>query len=215
MAMAAPTVPRATFSQVIVASGHMVDRPDRPVTRFPARAEPNVAEAVGLVLRSWDVGEDTLVISGGARGADIIVAESAIDLGATVWLLLALPVDEFVEASVRLPGTDWDARFLALRRRCPTWIQADVLGPPPNGEGPASVFARNNAWCLEAGRAQGPPAGCGRWSSGTVSPPTVRAGPAISWRWPLQAGSTSRSSGRSRTEPGAAAERICNAIRRV
>ncbi|MGH9117018.1 MAG: hypothetical protein ACRD0A_03810 [Acidimicrobiales bacterium] len=157
MSMAAPTGPRSGFSQVIVASGHMVDRPDRAVTRFPAQAERDVADAVRTALRDWDVGPGTLVISGGARGADIIVAEAAIDLGATVWLLLALPDDEFLESSVRLAGTDWEERFLALRRRCPTWTQAEVLGPQPNGGGLAGVFARNNAWCLEAGLAQGPP----------------------------------------------------------
>ncbi len=155
--MAAPTVPRSAFSQVIVASGHMVDRPDRPVTRFPARAERDVADAVRTALRDWNVDGDTLVISGGARGADIIVAEEALDLGATVWLLLALPDDQFVETSVRLPGSNWEERFRAVRRRCPTWIQDEVLGPLPNGSGPAAAFARNNAWCLEAGRAQAPP----------------------------------------------------------
>ena len=170
MSTAGPTVPRAAFSQVVVASGHMVDAPDRPTTRFPARAAPDVAHEVRTVLRSWSVDRDTLVISGGARGADIIVAEEGLAAGATVWLLLALPEDEFVAASVRLPGSDWEARFRALRRRCATWTQPDVLGPLPDDADPAEAFARNNAWCLEAGLAQAPP-GCVRavvvWDGGS------------------------------------------------
>jgi hypothetical protein len=152
----APTVPRSAFSQVVVVSGHMVDAPDRPAVRFPAWAEPGVAGAVRIVLGDWGVDAGTLVISGGARGADIIVAEEARAMGATVWLLLALPDDEFVDASVRLPGTDWEARFWALRRSCPTWVQPEVLGELSNGAEGADVFARNNEWCLEAGRAQAP-----------------------------------------------------------
>jgi hypothetical protein len=157
MSAAAPTVPRSAFAQVIVASGHLIDGPERSSQRFPPSAEAGVAAAVSDALRDWSVDEDTLVITGAARGADIIVAEQAIDLGATVWLLLALPDDEFVEVSVRLAGTDWEARFWELRRRCPTWVQCDELGPAPPGSRPGTVFARNNEWCLEAGRAQAPP----------------------------------------------------------
>ena len=116
---AAPTEPRSAFDQVVVVSGHMVDAPDRSETRFPAWAEPGVAGAVGSILSDWSVDSATLVISGGARGADIIVAEEALSMRATVWLLLALPEDEFVAASVRLPGTDWEERFWALRRTVP------------------------------------------------------------------------------------------------
>jgi hypothetical protein len=138
------------FAQVVVASGHMVDAPGRTAPRFPAEAEPDVTGRVRAALRGWKVGNDALVISGGARGADIIVAEQGRALGATVWLLLALPDEEFVERSVRLAGTDWEERFRRLRTECPTRIQADELGAlPGTSDDPAEVFARNNRWCLD------------------------------------------------------------------
>src|SRR5262245_38593764 len=131
----------------------MIDQPDRPVARFPAAAEPIVTQAIREVLRSWDVGPRTLLVSGGARGADIIAAEQALLLGAEVWLFVALPDDEFVPSSVRLPGTDWEERYRTLRRRCPTRFQADELGPVSSDE---EAFERNNDWLLDATRAAAP-----------------------------------------------------------
>src|SRR5438046_129727 len=105
----------------------MIDQPDRPVPRFPATAEATVAQAIREVFRSWGVGPGTLLVSGGARGADIMAAEQALLMGAEVWLLVALPDEEFVPGSVRLPGADWEDRYRSLRTRCPTRFQADEL----------------------------------------------------------------------------------------
>ncbi|MDP9388508.1 MAG: hypothetical protein M3Q48_11515 [Actinomycetota bacterium] len=156
MPAAPPTVPRPGFEQVVLATGHMTDRPHRSAPRFPASDEEAVTEAIEHTLRRWGVGEGALVISGGARGADILVAEQAMARGAEVWLLVALPDDEFLAASVDAPGGDWAARYRDLRRRCPTWFQTEELGPARDDE---DVFERNNNWCLEAARAQAPPGG--------------------------------------------------------
>jgi hypothetical protein len=141
------------LAQAVAVSGHMVDQPDRPTPRFPASAEAAVTHAVGEVLRGWGVAPGTLLVSGGARGADIIAAEQALDLGAEVWLLVAQPDDEFVPGSVRLPGTDWEERYAALRRRCPTRFQHDELGPAASHE---EIFERNNDWILDAAQAAAP-----------------------------------------------------------
>jgi hypothetical protein len=158
MRLATPTVRRGTFSSVIVASGHMIDRPDRASPRFPPGAALAVTRAVSRALEDWGVGPGTLLVSGGARGADIIAAEQALLAGADVWLLLSLPDDDFIEASVAIQGTDWEERYRELRRRCPTWIQEEELGPS-TAFGRGAVFARNNEWCLEVGTAQAPPDG--------------------------------------------------------
>ncbi len=149
----APTTPRGEFDQVVVVSGHMIDAPGRPEPRFPPAAELRVTRAVRTTLRSWRVGPRSLLVCGGSRGTDAIAAEQALVLGATVWLLVALPDDEFIEASVRLPDTDWSERYRTLRERCATWFQDDELGPLP-AEG--NVFERNNDWCLEVAAAQDP-----------------------------------------------------------
>ena len=141
------------LQQAVAVSGHMIDQPDRPTPRFPASAEAPVTQAIREVLRSWGTGPGTLVVSGRARGADIMAAEQALLLGAEVWLLVALPDDEFVPGSVRLPGTDWEERYRTLRARCPTRFQADELGPVASDE---EAFERNNDWLLDAAQAAAP-----------------------------------------------------------
>lgn len=153
MSRPSPTDSRS-FDQVVVAGGHMTDRPGRPSPRFPPSQEPAVTEEVRATLQSWGVRPGTLVITGGAQGSDIIAGEQALQLGAEVWLLLPLPEDNFVAQSVHLEGDQkWDERFADLRRRCPTWIQHEELGPAGTGE---DVFERNNEWCLEVAAAQVP-----------------------------------------------------------
>jgi hypothetical protein len=137
----------------VVISGHMIDSPGRTPPRFPAEAEPPVRQAMDRILAERDIGQRDLAITAGARGADIIGAELCLARGATVWLLLPLPEPEFLERSVRLPGSDWETRFNALTRRCTVRYQQDELGPPGPGE---SLFARNNQWCLDVGRATVP-----------------------------------------------------------
>lgn len=147
-----PTEPRS-FDQVVVAGGHMTDQPGRPSPRFPPSQEAAVTEEVRAALEKWGVKAGTLVVTGGARGADIIAGEQALELGADVWLLLPLPEEHFVAQSVHVDGSDgrWDDRFADLRRRCPTWFQHEELEPAAAGD---DVFERNNVWCLEVAAAQ-------------------------------------------------------------
>jgi hypothetical protein len=93
--------------QVIVESGHMVDRPDRQVPRFPPEAEGRIAAAIDDVLDRWDVGPDTVVLTQGARGTDILVAEAALRKGAAVQVFLALPAPRLSRPGHResIPGT--------------------------------------------------------------------------------------------------------------
>lgn len=149
-----PTEP-GSFDQVIVAGGHMTDGPNRESPRFPPSQEAAVTEEVRATLQRWGVKPGTLVITGGARGADIIAGEQALRLNAEVWLLLALPEDQFVAQSVHVDGSDggWDDRFAHLRRRCQTWFQHEELGPPHEDE---DLFERNNDWCMEVAAAQAP-----------------------------------------------------------
>jgi NAD(P)-dependent dehydrogenase (short-subunit alcohol dehydrogenase family) len=101
-------------ARVVVVRGHMVDAPDRPHPRFPPSAVPRVGAEVAAALDRWAVGPATTLVTGGARGADILAAEAALARGARLRLVLARPPEEFVEASVALPGSDWTERFRAL-----------------------------------------------------------------------------------------------------
>jgi hypothetical protein len=121
--------------RVVVVSGHMVDAPDRPRPRFPASEVPRVAAAVAAAMDRWAVGPATTLVTGGARGADILAAEAALARGARLRLVLALPPEEFIAASIALPGSDWTERFRELLRH------ADVEVADGTGE---DVFARAN-----------------------------------------------------------------------
>jgi len=141
------------FKRVFIASGHMIDAPDRPDERFPPRKEGAVRERIAQQLETWSVGAGDLAICGAARGADLLFGELCSDRGAEVWLYLALPEAEFLEASVRLPNSDWEERYFKLRDRegVKVFLQSDRLKSPPKG---TSVFARNNLWMINTARVE-------------------------------------------------------------
>ena len=141
------------FKKVVLFSGHMIDTPGRPEERFPPRKEGVVRERMAEQLEVWGVGAGDLAICGGARGGDTLFAELCRDRGAEVWLFLARPESEFLEESVRLPGSDWEQRFFALRDRegVKVSLQIERLKSPPKG---SSVYARNNLWMINTARVE-------------------------------------------------------------
>lgn len=139
------------FKRVFIASGHMIDKPERPEERFPARKEGTVRELLARQLEDWNVGANDLAICGGARGADILFAEICAERGAEVWLFLALPEEEFLKESVRLSESDWEKRYQDLRDRAgvKVYLQSEQPTQPPAD---ASVFASNNLWMIDTAR---------------------------------------------------------------
>jgi hypothetical protein len=135
------------FTRVAIASGHMIDEPDRREERFPPRKEGRVKDLVAAQLATWNIGKGDLAICGAARGADMLFAELCADRGAEVWLMLPLAENEFLEESVRLPASNWEDRYFDLSRRdgVKTFLQPERLKAPPKG---ASVFALNNLWIV-------------------------------------------------------------------
>jgi hypothetical protein len=132
----------------------MIDAPGRKKARFPARKEQAVRLRIAEQLAGWNAGARDMGICGGACGADILFAEACLERGARVLLLIALPEPAFLEKSVAFADADWEARYRALRARCETRFQHEVLGPPAPGE---DVFERNNLWCLDTAQALVPP----------------------------------------------------------
>ncbi|HEX8922058.1 MAG TPA: tetratricopeptide repeat-containing protein, partial [Pyrinomonadaceae bacterium] len=145
------------FKKVLVASGHMIDAPERAEKglseRFPAYKEEKVRERIARQLEDWNIGVNDLAICGGARGADIIFAELCAERGAEVWLMLALFEGEFLDRSVRLPNSNWERRFYDLRARSSvkSFTQPERLDSPPKG---SSIFARNNLWMINTARVE-------------------------------------------------------------
>jgi hypothetical protein len=136
-----------TAPRVVLATGHMVDLPDRGAPRFPADQVPRVTAEVRDALAAWQVGPDSTVVCGGARGADLIVAEEAHARGARILLCLALPPDEFTRRSVDIPGTDWAARFERIRQVAEIRVLGNV-----DSHGSDNVFALANDWMVEVAR---------------------------------------------------------------
>jgi hypothetical protein len=133
---------------VVVVSGHMVDAPGRPVPRFPPEAIPRVAAEVRSAFSAWGVDAATTVVTGGARGADLLGAEAALQRGAEVQLVLAHPPDDFERRSVAIDGTDWAERFRAVLAAA----RVEVVAQAPDGD----VYARTNARMIEIARALDP-----------------------------------------------------------
>jgi tetratricopeptide (TPR) repeat protein len=153
---AAAEMPQRGHRRVFLASGHMTDRPGREHPRFPQERETigRVRDAIAAQLDRWQAGPDDLALCGGARGADLLFAEICLQRGAHVRLLLPLLEGDFLRESVRLPGTDWEDRYFAVKAKAEVWYQLHRLGPPPEGE---SAFARNNLWILNTARIEAPP----------------------------------------------------------
>jgi hypothetical protein len=124
----------------------MIDAPGRKVARFPPRKEEAVRLRIAQQLARWKASARDIGLCGGARGADILFAEECIKRRQRVILLIALPEEEFLERSVRLPGSDWEARYRALRARCEThFMHEEWAGRHPE----LDAFSRNNLWCIE------------------------------------------------------------------
>jgi class 3 adenylate cyclase len=93
---------------VLVFTGHMIDRPERPTPRFPAAAEPAVREAIRSRLAAM---RPVAAYGSAACGADILCLELARELGAETHIVLPFPAAEFRHASVDFTGGDWGERF--------------------------------------------------------------------------------------------------------
>jgi class 3 adenylate cyclase len=77
-------------------------------TRFPAEAEPLVSEAIAAELDREPVGYGYGAL---AAGADILWAEALLRHGAELHVVLPVPREEFVRASVAPAGPGWVDRF--------------------------------------------------------------------------------------------------------
>ncbi|MDQ2918652.1 MAG: hypothetical protein M3R10_02095 [Verrucomicrobiota bacterium] len=135
------------FEQVVVCGGHMIDKPGRKPPRFPAAKAESVRALIAEKMQQWQLGEYSLVLCGGASGADILCAEESLRRGASLRLLLAQPPDDFVRASVQPAGHDWVGRFFALGEKA----EVKTL-PAVAEEADLSIYERVNLWLVENGR---------------------------------------------------------------
>jgi class 3 adenylate cyclase len=103
------------FPSVVVFVGHMVDRPDREVPRFPPELEPAVKEAIRQRLRQVNAG---FGYASAACGSDILFHEVILESKGESHLILPYEKESFIEDSVDIAGNShWVSRFDAVVAR--------------------------------------------------------------------------------------------------
>jgi hypothetical protein len=154
-----PNAERWSFAHALLFSGHMIDEAGRTLPRFPASAEGRAHEAIrqAIAAMPWTHAGPTIGLAGAASGGDILFHEACAELNIPTRILLALPVEQFVSASVAPAGQAWVQRFHALvAARGPENLQ--ILSEK-NGflEADAgNIWQRANLWMIEQALALAP-----------------------------------------------------------
>ena len=151
--------------QVILFTGHMIDKPDRKEPRFPASEESRAQAAIEKEVRQLveALPGPALGVAGGANGGDILFHEICASLKIPTRVLLTLPEGPFIAESVAGGGPGWIGRFNSLMTSHPGKNEVQVLSGskdlPSWMREPAGydVWQRTNIWLLEEALASGAP----------------------------------------------------------
>lgn len=112
------------FPTVVVFAGHMIDRPDRPIPRFPPELEEPVKQAIRELLVDLNCG---IGYSSLACGSDILFQEAVLEIGGEAHVVLPYNRKNFIEDSVGYPAEGkWEERFDQICREA-TEVQTASL----------------------------------------------------------------------------------------
>jgi hypothetical protein len=147
-------------TRTVIFSGHMIDADDRSRPRFPPEIEPQAALAIDAMLNRLAIGAETLGITEGACGGDLLFAEAMLARGAAVDMYLPFERQRFLRTSVdyrkhpsRVPDR-WSQRFSRVLAhpsvRCVE--NAAARSPEAAGENP---YAQCNLLMIEEARGHG------------------------------------------------------------
>ena len=125
----------------------MIDAPQRKQPRFPAHKERSVKHEIEKYLTSETkyTTHQLTGIAGGACGGDILFHELCIDLKIYSEIYLALPIEEFKNASVSFAGLEWEERFERVIKKRTVHILPAAIGEKTN-----NVWERANIWMLNS-----------------------------------------------------------------
>jgi hypothetical protein len=93
---------------MIVHAGNRVDEPGRAAPRFPPYCEKVVAARLGELL---DLLQPDGVVTGISAGADLLLAEAAVERGVPVHAVLACEQTHYCEVSVDDRGPRWTRAY--------------------------------------------------------------------------------------------------------
>lgn len=140
-------------THVILFTGHRIDAPDRAKPRFPAAKQDAARNAIKAVVQEEQarISGELLGMAGGASGGDLLFHEVCEELGIPTRLFLAVPSNDYVVASVQVPGQpQWVNRFRSVEKRCsPRTLSRNSNLPGWLSDKPNySIWQRNNLWTL-------------------------------------------------------------------
>ncbi len=116
--------------RVAIFAGHLIDRPGRPVPRFPEVLQEAVRDALLEILQRREV---AVGYSSAGNGGDILFLECLDTVGADSHIVLPYNRDQFLSDSVAfIPGSNWATRFDAALGRATHVITASEQRMPGN-----------------------------------------------------------------------------------
>ena len=148
-------VPNATqrLDRVLLFTGHRIDSANRKKPRFPAGMEGVAKEKIYSAVADEKglTSGPMLGVAGGANGGDILFLEACDALLISTRVMLALPENQFIGASVDNDDKTWLQRFHAQMERhadAPVLAQNPELPKWLQFKRDYDVWQRNNSWLL-------------------------------------------------------------------
>jgi hypothetical protein len=133
-------------------TGHMIDKPEREIPRFPEKKENSVRQKLKEEIEKVKRNTTGKLkgIAGGACGGDILFHEICQELKISTELFLALPREKFLVESVVFAGHGWVERFDKLFEKLPVRVLSKSQELPEwlKRNKTLSIWERNNLWQL-------------------------------------------------------------------
>jgi len=89
-------------------AGHIFSDDANAANYMDARTQEDLREAISEQIQRHDIGFGYGAL---AAGSDILIAETLLEEGAELHVVLPAPIDQFIATSVTPFGSNWDARF--------------------------------------------------------------------------------------------------------
>jgi tetratricopeptide (TPR) repeat protein len=137
----------AAPAQVVLFSGHMVDKSDRPEPRFPESKANAAAQEIAARLDALGAKEGDLGLAQAACGGDLLFAKACLERKMRLELRLPQLEPEFLANSVSFAGPRWQALYDEVKAQPSVGM---LLAPEELGPAPADVdvYERANLWLL-------------------------------------------------------------------
>lgn len=134
-------------ARVVLFSGHMVDRSDRPEPRFPESKTDAAAQEIAVRLDALGATTGDLGLAQAACGGDLLFAQACLQRDMHLELRLPQLEPEFLANSVSFAGPRWQALYDEIRRNphVRLLLAPEELGPTPTD---ADIYERANLWLL-------------------------------------------------------------------